>query len=142
MEDKKEKLYNSLKKQGLYTKSYEEFSSQFSDEKSQAKLYGALSEKKLYTKSVEDFRSQFFSPPKEEAPKKVSAVSTGSQSDSAQKAGGSDLRFDSTQPIEKETNIKVADNTNISQPQIKQRESLIKKWFSYLMTIRLRVRLQ
>lgn len=89
MEDKKEKLYNSLKKQGLYTKSYEEFSSQFSDEKSQAKLYGALSEKKLYTKSVEDFRSQFFSPPKEEAPKKVSAVSTGSQSDSAQGVGES-----------------------------------------------------
>ena len=55
------KLYNELVKQGKYTKSFEEFKSQFGSEDGQEKLHGALSESGDYTKSLSDFSSQFFS---------------------------------------------------------------------------------
>ena len=56
-----EKLYNELFKQGKYTKSFEEFKSQFGSEDGQKKLHGALSESGDYTKSLGDFSTQFFS---------------------------------------------------------------------------------
>ena len=56
-----EKLYNELVKQGKYTKSFEEFKSQFGSEDGQKKLHGALSESGDYTKSLGDFSTQFFS---------------------------------------------------------------------------------
>jgi hypothetical protein len=73
-----------------------------------------------YTGGETDYKGLIVSAPKEEAPKKAQAVSTGSQSDSAQKAGDSGLRFDSNQPVDRETNIKVSENTNGNQPQMKQ----------------------
>lgn len=69
MPDKKQKLYESLKRKGLYTKSFDDFSSQFSDTEKINKLYEGLSGKGLYTKSVSDFTEQFFSDVK----KKVSS---------------------------------------------------------------------
>ena len=55
-----EKLYNALSKQGKYTKSFEDFQTQFGSKEGQEKLYGALESSGDYTKSFEDFSSQFF----------------------------------------------------------------------------------
>ena len=46
-----EKLYNFLSQQGDYTKSYEDFQTQFANEKSQENLYNFMKEKGDYTKS-------------------------------------------------------------------------------------------
>ena len=53
-------LYEGLNEQGLYTKSYEEFSMQFSTPESQKALFDAVSGQGLYTKSPDEFYSQFF----------------------------------------------------------------------------------
>lgn len=58
--DKLKALYDKLSSDGLYTKSYEDFQTQFSDPSSQQKLYDKLSTDGLYTKSPEDFQTQFF----------------------------------------------------------------------------------
>ena len=55
------KLYNALSEQGKYTKSFEDFQTQFGSKEGQEKLYGALERSGDYTKSFEDFSSQFFS---------------------------------------------------------------------------------
>ena len=55
------KLYNALSEQGKYTKSFEDFQTQFGSKEGQEKLYGALESSGDYTKSFEDFSGQFFS---------------------------------------------------------------------------------
>lgn len=54
------KLYEALRSEQLYTKSYEDFQSQFSTEEKQKALYESLAADNLYTKSYEDFSSQFW----------------------------------------------------------------------------------
>jgi len=61
MEDKLQKLYQTLNDQGLYTKTYDDFVTQFSDDTRRQNLHSILTEKGLYTKSYEDFDGQFFS---------------------------------------------------------------------------------
>ena len=56
-----EKLYNALSEQGKYTKSFEDFQTQFGSKEGQEKLYEALESSGDYTKSFEDFSGQFFS---------------------------------------------------------------------------------
>ena len=56
-----EKLFKSLSEQGKYTKSFEDFQTQFGSKEGQEKLYGALESAGDYTKSFEDFSGQFFS---------------------------------------------------------------------------------
>jgi len=56
-----EKLFKSLSEQGKYTKSFEDFQTQFGSKEGQEKLYGALESTGDYTKSFEDFSGQFFS---------------------------------------------------------------------------------
>ena len=56
-----EKLFNSLSEQGKYTKSFEDFQTQFGSTEGQEKLYGALKGSGDYTKSFSDFSNQFFS---------------------------------------------------------------------------------
>ena len=55
-----EKLYEALNKSGKYTKSLEDFKTQFSSTAGQEKLYGALKSSGDYTKSFSDFSTQFF----------------------------------------------------------------------------------
>ena len=55
-------LYDQLLKQGLYTKSFQDFKSQFATAGAQQQLYDGLNKNKLYTKSFEDFSTQFFAP--------------------------------------------------------------------------------
>lgn len=55
-------LYDQLLKQGLYTKSFQDFKSQFATAGAQQQLYDGLNKNKLYTKSFDDFSSQFFTP--------------------------------------------------------------------------------
>lgn len=57
----RQKLYSNLVKDGLYTKSYDEFSSQYSTPEAQAKLHKGLVSDGLYTKSSKDFTNQYFS---------------------------------------------------------------------------------
>lgn len=59
--DKLEKLYNKLKADGLYTKSFDDFVEQFSSPEKQKLLYDNLFDDGLYTKTLEDFQEQFFS---------------------------------------------------------------------------------
>jgi len=57
---KKKKLWDYMTKKQLYTKSYEDFDTQFSTPERVGKLYNFLVEKKQYTKSQDDFTAQFF----------------------------------------------------------------------------------
>lgn len=59
--DSRKKLYDGLKSKNLYTKSYEDFNSQFANPDSRQKLYEGIKSKNLYTKSYDDFNNQFFS---------------------------------------------------------------------------------
>ena len=60
MEDKSQILYQKLFDKGLYTKTYDDFVTQFSDDEKRTKLHSVLQEKGLYTKAYEDFNTQFF----------------------------------------------------------------------------------
>ena len=57
---KKKKLWDYMTKKRLYTKSYEDFDTQFSTPEKVSKLYNFLTEKKQYTKTEDDFVNQFF----------------------------------------------------------------------------------
>lgn len=54
------KLFSSLSKDGLYTKSFDEFKAKYSTPEAQAKLHSGLVSDGLYTKSLNDFKSQYF----------------------------------------------------------------------------------
>jgi len=54
-----EKLYQALYSSGKYTKSFDEFKTQFGTEEGAKKLYSALNSKGSYTKSFDDFKTQF-----------------------------------------------------------------------------------
>jgi hypothetical protein len=55
-----EKLYEALYDSGKYTKSFDDFKSQFSSLEGQEKLYKALNKSGDYTKSFNNFSNQFF----------------------------------------------------------------------------------
>ena len=60
-ENPKEKLWKALNEGGSYTKSFDEFNSQFSTPEKIYSLWSNLSSSGFYTKSVDDFNNQFFS---------------------------------------------------------------------------------
>lgn len=61
MNSSTEKLYEGLLQKGYYTKDYNSFLNQFTDNPdSQNRLYNNLLEVGLYTKSFEEFQNQFF----------------------------------------------------------------------------------
>jgi len=60
MEDKTKLLYDKLSEQGLYTKSFDEFTTQFSDPSKRELLHSALGKQGLYTKTFDEFNAQFF----------------------------------------------------------------------------------
>jgi hypothetical protein len=70
--DPREKLYNTVKSKGYYTKSFDEFKTQYSTPEQIDKIYSVVSGKKLYTKSKDEFLSQYFPQP---VKKKESGVS-------------------------------------------------------------------
>lgn len=55
------KLYDGLKYDGKYTKTFDEFRKQYSTPEAIDKLYNGLHEDKDYTKSKEEFQQQYFS---------------------------------------------------------------------------------
>jgi len=65
--DELEKLYNGLSERKLYTKSFDEFKTQYFDNPdNQAKLFKGLSDRKLYTKSQDEFTNKYFLKKKDE----------------------------------------------------------------------------
>jgi hypothetical protein len=56
----RQKLYDSLKKEGLYTKTKQEFDAQFSTPDQAQKLHVGLVKQGLYTKNFSEFNTQFF----------------------------------------------------------------------------------
>src|SRR5436190_20039923 len=73
------RLYDKLSEKGLYSKTYDEFKTQFSNPESVKKLHTALVGKNMYSKSADDFQTQFFSEKKNEVestplPSKSSAI--------------------------------------------------------------------
>lgn len=67
MADGNRALYDSLKRDGLYTKSYKEFVRQFADTEKQKRLYAMLNADKLYSRTADDFAKQFFTPIKRDS---------------------------------------------------------------------------
>lgn len=55
-----EKLYSVVKDNGLYTKSYDEFVSKYSNEQNMSKLYQVVYDQGLYTKSFDEFKGKYF----------------------------------------------------------------------------------
>ena len=93
-------LYDQLLQQGAYTKSFDEFQSQFATSSAQHQLYDKLHQDNSYTKSFEDFESQFFTP-KAPAPnpQRDSFLVEATKSMSKQQA---DQAWEMTQPKKKE----------------------------------------
>ena len=60
MDNEIQKLYEVLSRKGYYTKSIEDFTSQFSDAEYRDKVYGVVSKDGLYTKSKEEFESKYY----------------------------------------------------------------------------------
>ena len=85
------KLWEQLNNDGLYTKTYEDFSMQFSQPEKQRRLYHSLYSDGVYTKTADEFYSQFFSVKKKDEPQVSEPVSeeasTVSTSDTTQVAG-------------------------------------------------------
>jgi len=50
-----EKLYNVLSREGLYTKTFEEFQVQYDDQSYRDRVFKSVSDRGLFTKSREDF---------------------------------------------------------------------------------------
>ncbi|HCD68005.1 MAG TPA: hypothetical protein DEQ56_05970, partial [Bacteroidetes bacterium] len=82
-----EKLYEALNKSGKYTKSLEDFKTQFGSTAGQEKLYGALKSSGDYTKSFSDFSTQFFNT--EESVKTNDSAAADPSVESNQNATGS-----------------------------------------------------
>ena len=82
-----EKLYNQLYKDGKYTKTFEDFQSQFGTPETSEKLYTALNEAGDYTKSFDDFKAQFNIAGKTSDPVNVEA-NAGSVNNTASESGG------------------------------------------------------
>lgn len=61
MPDSHRKLYDQLKADGLYTKSYSDFVKQFSNPEKIMRLHQLMKADGLYTRTVDDFTKQFFS---------------------------------------------------------------------------------
>jgi hypothetical protein len=59
--DEIEELYNVVYEKGLYTKSFDEFKTKYSDTASRDKLFSVVSERGYYTKSKEEFSAKYFS---------------------------------------------------------------------------------
>jgi len=60
MPSKHKVLYDQLKSEGFYTKSYDEFVRQFANPEKIVKLHSLMQEDGLYTRSADDFKKQFF----------------------------------------------------------------------------------
>jgi hypothetical protein len=73
MPDKHRELYEKLKEEGFYTKSYDEFVKQFSNPDKLMKLHGLMKQDGLYSKTVDDFKNQFFAPIQETKPDSTSS---------------------------------------------------------------------
>ena len=82
-----EKLYNQLYKDGKYTKTFEDFQSQFGTPETSKKLYTALNEAGDYTRSFDDFKAQFNIVGKTSDPVNVEA-NAGSVNNTASESGG------------------------------------------------------
>jgi len=65
MADGNRLLYEQLNKDGLYTKSYEEFSKQFSTPEKLYTLYTAMKTDGFYTKPMEEFKKKYWETPPE-----------------------------------------------------------------------------
>lgn len=56
-----EKLYNVLTEKGYYTKSFEEFQDQYSDDSYKKKVYDVVSKDELYTNDYDSFVNKYTS---------------------------------------------------------------------------------
>jgi hypothetical protein len=63
MDGNNKALYDSLVKDGYYTKSYEEFNAQFASHEKAMALFSAMQKDGNYTKTADDFKKSFFTLP-------------------------------------------------------------------------------
>ena len=93
-----EKLYNVLKRDGYYTKSFEEFQVQSEDLDYQQKLYDVVSRDGLYTNSKEEFESKYFLKKKEPSQPIVEEEVMVSDTTEVEQPGSSDVSDPNVQP--------------------------------------------
>lgn len=119
MEQPKKELYKKLNADGVYTKSYEEFESQFSSPEKQEKLYQKLNSDGKYTKSKEEFVGRFFSEPvKKKVGTEVSKpIAQNQKSDLEPKDGSS-----GTPPIKQFKGFSEKEIQEFKSPAVKKSE--------------------
>lgn len=81
MAEKIKVLYDNLSKDGLYTKDYDSFVTQFSDIEKRKVLHTNLNSDGLYTKSFDEFNEQYFSDVKKKAGSDVSSPGSANPSE-------------------------------------------------------------
>ena len=57
--DELEKLFNALTRDGYYTKSFEEFQTQYNDPEYRNKVFGVVTRDGLFTKTREEFDAKY-----------------------------------------------------------------------------------
>ena len=102
MEEELDNLYQVVSDKGLYTKSLEEFKTQYSDSKNQDKLFKIISDRGYYTKTREEFQGKYFSAKTEPVKKKEELESSVSDFQSGISDSGSVL-------VSQDLNIPVVD---------------------------------
>lgn len=88
--ESRSKLHELMVDRDLYSKSPDDFDTQFSNDDSRQKLYGLLVENEMYSKSYEDFDNQFFGDLK----KKVEPVAFPGEVDLSKPIEGSPVSSD------------------------------------------------
>ena len=61
--DPKQKLYDTVKEKGLYTKSFDEFKAKYSTPEAIENLYNVVNKRELFTKSKDEFLGKYFAEP-------------------------------------------------------------------------------
>ncbi|NET30639.1 MAG: hypothetical protein F6K19_01370 [Cyanothece sp. SIO1E1] len=83
----KQKLWEGLKKEGLYTKDFSAFEEQFSTDEKIEKLYQGVTSKGLYTKSPQEFKEQFFFTPTDQGASNTGGAQTSGTSSTTSQDG-------------------------------------------------------
>jgi hypothetical protein len=102
-----ENLYNVISGEGLYTKSFDEFKTQFSDATYQDKVFKAVSEKGFYTKDINSFKQKYVGG----APKQSKAL--GNEVKTTEKIIKPHISYDQLTQSPVLPNVKIGDIQNL-----------------------------
>lgn len=112
--DPKQKLYDTVKGQGLYTKSFDEFKAKYSTPEAIDNLYNVVSKTQLYTKSKDEFLGKYFAEPVEKKSKVGGSSPLQSSGEGLKEASMDDLKaFVTGKTVEE---VKATKQANLKPP--------------------------